>query len=139
MDTNKIREALEIASFYKGSHTPASRSASARMTVVMNAEDFEKILSALAELDKAQQPAEPVACDYRRKECANDGAMVNGRWVCNNHATHPPQAAGLTVEGMIEVVDRWMREPNEDGDYFKRDNLRARLTAAIEAKQHLNP
>lgn len=44
-------------------------------------------------------------------------------------------AAGLTVEGMIEVVDKWMREPNEDGDYFKRDNLRARLTAAIQAKQ----
>lgn len=53
-------------------------------------------------------------------------------WLRDNGCLAP--APGLTVEEVIDVVDEWMREPDENGDYFKRDNRRARLTAALTTK-----
>lgn len=33
----------------------------------------------------------PGECDYRKRECVNDGKTVNGVWVCNNHLSNTPE------------------------------------------------
>lgn len=35
------------------------------------------------------RPMPRKACDYRRRECTNEGRTVYGQWVCSNHDPEP--------------------------------------------------
>ena len=91
--TDKIREALDciVADVL-------DESGQRRASIPVNT--FQKVMAALAELDKAQQPAEPVG--YTNKEelaTAASGAIAGGAfWLHSSGSTniplyaHPPQS-----------------------------------------------
>jgi len=51
-------------------------------------------------------------CDYRRKECTNNGKTVNGKWVCSNHlkdlTNRPIRTIRTISEEAIEFAE-WLR------------------------------
>lgn len=112
---------------------------------------IDRMRQAIAELDK---PAEPVAWMWKQ---LMHGYMGGWHFKCetynplnNIHVrpediealtplyTHPPQAAGLTVDEAEDCLVEHLAQYGPDWSATARSRLRARLTAAIEAKQHLN-
>lgn len=75
-------------------------------------------------------------CGYGHSARRNVGDLVE---FASLH-THPPQAAGLTVEEAMDIVEQWLidwcHKPDPEAEDYA--SLRARVTAAIEAKKHLN-
>ena len=107
---------------------------------------IDRMRQAIAELDKAQQPAEPVAWMADNGEpisAKRHEDMENAEHPLLVHYdtplyTHPPQAAGLTVEQAMGIFMAWSTTRGHWYTLSDERSLRARLTAAIEAKQHLN-
>ena len=140
MNIDKIREALEAA-IEEHSRLNASYG-----TIIA------KVREALAELDK---PAEPVAWMVKTRigvewvrtlGVTKTGARQiaieryrNGSDVQHMDPiplyTHPPQAAGLTVEEAEDCLVEHLAQYGPDWSAPARSRLRARLTAAIQAKQ----
>lgn len=157
MDTNKIREALEAAANLTELN-PNNYGSDDVWDCIQQVREVAPLAEeALAELDKAQQPAEPVAgleeaarqwyldryhvdvdqCGHGHSARRNVGDLVEFAAL----HTHPPKPEQpgkvLTVEEVMEEVLGWAERSFVIGGIatHKVDDLRARLTAAINVKQ----
>ena len=59
-------------------------------------------------------------CDYRKKECTNEGETIDGKWVCSNHKRTAysekdlrecwNRALEVMVKGESQDFDTWFSE-----------------------------
>ena len=42
-------------------------------------------IQAVHETEGEPRPLPRTSCDFRRRECTNEGRTLYGRWICSNH------------------------------------------------------
>ena len=147
MNTDKIREALELAEAMADIFDQLSQKLGDLRERNMDRSRLEEIRDAIAELDRmeaakvltddeidiiADTTPPPSRAKSYAEYCAEEAGFIRGlRYARDNGYLAP--APGLTVEEVMEAFTQECRPPEIRASVM-RPRFRARLTAAIEAK-----
>lgn len=144
MNTNKIREALELAEAMADVFDRLSQKLGDLRERNADRSRLNKIREALAELDKAPKVLTDEEIEKILHKKSINGMGPTYRWEWRQALKHARDngylapTAGLTVDEGEQLVKEWCLEwcervAPDDSDW---SDLRARLSAAIEAKNN---
>ena len=76
-------------------------------------------------------------CDYRRRECASSGLIIDRRWVCLNHVPEEKGHDGLTSAERMKQMTQTPEEPWPSAELQQARARIAELEQALAAAHRL--